>query len=90
MSENVISIGSLLFLLLSYLQPFSALFTDSYFDFGIEDFVIPIFFPLAFSLISLGLALGERERKIRKILVGVSVASVVLHLIFTIIIISGS
>lgn len=89
MTKRFLSLGSVLFLLLSYLQPFTALFTDSFFAFGITPSVIPVFFPLIFALIALGFGIWGLKGSIRKTLVGLSIASVFLHLIFSIIIVAG-
>lgn len=89
MSKKALSISSLFFLLLSYLQPFSALFTDAYFGFGIKDSIIPVFFPLVFAVIALVLGGLGMKGKIRKTLVTLSAGSAILHLIFTLIIILG-
>lgn len=90
MTKRFLSLGSVLFLLLSYLQPFTALFTDSFFVFGITPSVVPVFFPLIFALISFLLGILGVKGTVRNTLVTVSLASVILHLIFSLIIVGGN
>ncbi|TWT08088.1 hypothetical protein FQV26_09830 [Planococcus sp. CPCC 101016] len=90
MTKRILSVGSGLFLLLSYLQPFTALFTDSFFVFGITPSVVPVFFPLIFAIISLLLGLLGVKGKVRNTLAAISIASIILHLSFSLIIVGGA